>query len=105
MFSSRLNIVKNYKLFSKKSVKLLNYSHDFTTSQINCDSYKDKDNDHLNVSLFSIKKTLKSSNYQFTEGFTNIKTLCPVCDSSSKEDIYINKITGKFPQIPYFSPI
>lgn len=96
MFATRLNYVKYYKIFSKKSVKLLNNSSNFSSSQTNYDSFKDdKNSDQLNVPLFSIKKTLKLANIKFEDNFTNLKTLCPVCESSEKSDVYINKTTGE----------
>lgn len=95
MFATRLSFAKYYKVFSKKSIKLLN-SQSFTTTQINQDNFKDaKDGDQLNVPLFSIKKTLKLANVQFEDNFTNLKTSCPVCDASEKGDVYINKTTGE----------
>lgn len=96
MFASRLNYVKYYKIFSKKSVKFLNSSNNFSSTQISYDSFKDdKNSDQLNVPLFSIKKTLKLANVKFEDNFTNLKTLCPVCESSEKGDVYINKTTGE----------
>lgn len=96
MFASRLSIAKYQKIIFKKSMKLLNGSNNnFSSSQINCDNFKDdKNSDQLNVSLFSIKKTLKLANVPFEDNFTNLKTICPVCESSEKGDVYINKTTG-----------
>lgn len=95
MFASRLGFAKFSKVFGKKSIKLLN-SQSFTSTQVNNESFKDgKDNDALNVPLFSIKKTLKLANVPFEDSFTNLKTSCPVCESSEKCDVYINKTTGE----------
>lgn len=59
------------------------------------------------TSIFNIKKTIKSSPYECTEGFTCIRTVCPVCNvvpgqldpgsqATKKETIYVNKTTGNF---------
>lgn len=49
------------------------------------------------VSVLTIRRTLKTAGVESTEGFSFIKTLCPVCDvADSKTDcsIFINKVTG-----------
>ncbi len=50
------------------------------------------------ASVLTIRKTLKTSGVESTEGFSFIKTLCPVCDfadSKTNASIYINKVSGK----------
>ncbi|XP_058462550.1 mitochondrial DNA helicase isoform X1 [Malaya genurostris] len=58
-------------------------------------------------SLFNIRKTIKASSLENSEGFTCIRTVCPICSSvpgqdtdrsqsMRKETIYINKTTGHF---------
>lgn len=99
MFVHRLLLSKNLSLVSKKPLKVLkqlNVNHDFSTSSSTLSSFKDGSSDHMNVSLFNIKKSLKLANTEFEDGFTNLKTICPVCDPTGKaEDIYINKTTGR----------
>jgi hypothetical protein len=99
MFAHRLFLTKKLSLVSKKPLKIfkqLNVQQDFSTS--NQSNFRDGNSvDHMNVSLFNIKKSLKLANTEFEDGFTCLKTVCPVCDPSEKaEDIYINKTTGKF---------
>lgn len=57
------------------------------------------------TSLFNIKKTVKASPYECTEGFTCIRTVCPVCNvvpgqaesaKAKSKPIYVNKTTGNF---------
>ncbi|XP_065084108.1 mitochondrial DNA helicase [Ochlerotatus camptorhynchus] len=57
------------------------------------------------TSLFNIKKTVKASPYECTEGFTCIRTVCPVCNvipgqtestKAKNKPIYVNKTTGNF---------
>lgn len=53
--------------------------------------------DNESVSVLTIKKTLKSAGVELTEGFSFIKTSCPICDlpdSNVGSSIYINKISG-----------
>lgn len=99
MFVHRLLLTKKLSLVSKKPLKILkqlNVHHDFSTSVSNLNSFKDSNSDQMNVSLFNIKKSLKMQNIAFEDGFTNLKTSCPVCETSdTAEDIYINKTTGK----------
>lgn len=52
------------------------------------------------TSLVSIKRTLKNSPNECSDGYSCIKTVCPMCkplpDSTSNNySIYINKTTGK----------
>lgn len=99
MFAHRLFLTKKLSIVSKKPLKILkqlNANNDFSTSHHSLSSFKDSNDDQMNVSLFNIKKSLKLANADFEDGFTNIKTLCPVCEPSGKaEDIFINKTTGK----------
>lgn len=99
MFVHRLFLTKKLSLVSKKPLKILkqlNVNQDFSTSGPSCSSFKDTSLDPMGVSLFNVKKSLKLANTEFEDGFTNLKTLCPVCDPSGKaEDIYINKTTGE----------
>lgn len=51
--------------------------------------------------VFNVKKTLKATGQTFEDGFTCIKTTCPVCDCDNQvnkltKNIYINKTTGHF---------
>lgn len=105
MFVHRLLLTKKLSLVSKKPLKILkqlNVSQDFSTSGSNLSSFKDGNSDQMNVSLFNIKKSLKLANIEFEDGFTNLKTMCPVCDPSGKaEDIYINKTTGIYPPLKH----
>lgn len=57
------------------------------------------------TSLFNIKKTIKSSPFECADGFTCIRTVCPVCHTVpgspeattvANQTIYINKTTGTF---------
>lgn len=99
MFVHRLLLSQKLSLVSKKPLKVLkqlNVNQDFSTSSTTLSSFKESGSDHMNVSLFNIKKSLKLANKEFEDGFTNIRTVCPVCDPKEKaEDIYINKTTGK----------
>lgn len=102
MFVHRLLLTKKLSIVSKKPLKILKQitaNNDFSTSGHRLSSFKDNSDDQMNVSLFSIKKSLKLANAEFEDGFTNIKTHCPVCEPADKaEDIYINKTTGKLAQ-------
>lgn len=97
MFVHRLFLTKKLSLVSKKPLKILkqlNVSQDFSNFGPSFSSFKDTSGP-MEVSLFNVKKSLKLANTEFEDGFTNLKTLCPVCDPSGKaEDIYINKTTG-----------
>lgn len=99
MFAHRLLLTKKLSLVSKKPLKIFkqrNVTQDFSTSGASLSSFKDTSGDQMNVSLFNVKKSLKLANIEFEDGFTNLKTLCPVCDPTGKaEDIYINKTTGE----------
>jgi hypothetical protein len=99
MLSHRLLLSKKFCVASKKPLKFikqLNVAQDISTSSSSYSSFKDNNSDQINVSLFNVKKSLKLANTEFEDGFTNLKTQCPVCDPSGKaEDIYINKTTGK----------
>lgn len=49
------------------------------------------------TSVLTIRKTLKAAGVESKEGFSFIKTLCPVCDfpdSEKTSSIYINKVSG-----------
>ncbi|XP_055687058.1 mitochondrial DNA helicase [Lutzomyia longipalpis] len=50
------------------------------------------------VSVPNIKRVIKNSGFELEDGFSCIRTQCPVCsnDGEPKETIYINKITGNF---------
>lgn len=99
MFSPRLLLTKKLSLVSKKPLKFikqLNVSQDISTSSSSLSSFKDNNSDQINISLFNVKKSLKLANSGFEDGFTNLKTQCPVCDLPGKaEDIFINKTTGE----------
>lgn len=48
-----------------------------------------------NFSLFNAKKTIKLSATELEDGFTCLRTFCPVCDTQKKDThFFINKITG-----------
>lgn len=102
MFAHRLFLAKKLSLVSKKPLKIFKPVHvtqDFSTSGAGLYSFKDTSSDHINLSLFNIKKSLKLANIEFEDGFTNLKTTCPVCEpTGTAEDIYINKTTGKIAQ-------
>lgn len=99
MFAHRLLLSKKLSLMSKKPLKILkqlNPTQDFSTTNASPSSFKDANGDQMNVSLFNIKKSLKLANKEFEDGFTNLKTMCPVCDPTGKtEEIFINKTTGE----------
>lgn len=68
-------------------------------------SFDFKDDPTLPVSsVFNVKKTVKSSPFECTEGFACIRTVCPVCNvvpgeqngQVKNETIYVNKTTGHF---------
>lgn len=99
MFAHRLLLSKKLSLVSKKPLKFikqLNVTQEFSTSGSMLSSFKDNSGDQMNISLFNVKKSLKLASTQFEDGFTHLKTLCPVCDPTTEkaEDIYINKTTG-----------
>lgn len=98
MFVHRLLLTNKLGLVSKKPLKILkqlNANHDFSTSVSNHNSFKDINNDQMNVSLFNVKKSLKLQNIAFEDRFTNLKTSCPVCEpSETADDVFINKTTG-----------
>ncbi|XP_055534160.1 mitochondrial DNA helicase [Wyeomyia smithii] len=57
------------------------------------------------TSLFNVRKIIKSSGLEFSEGFACIRTVCPVCSAFpesvnssevKKETIFVNKTTGCF---------
>ncbi|XP_055624611.1 mitochondrial DNA helicase [Toxorhynchites rutilus septentrionalis] len=57
------------------------------------------------TSLFNVRKTIKLSSLESSDGFTCIRTVCPVCHTtpgqtedcdSNRETIYINKTTSNF---------
>lgn len=102
MFAHRLFLTKKLSLVSKKPLKILkqlNVNNDFSTPSSSFSSFKDNTSDQMSVSLFNIKKSLRLANTEFEDGFTNLKTRCPVCEpAEAADDIYINKTTGKFPQ-------
>lgn len=99
MFAHRLLLSKKLSLMSKKPLKILkqlNSTQEFSTTEGSSSSFKDVNGDQMNVSLFNIKKSLKLANKEFADGFTNLKTMCPVCDPIGKtEEIFINKTTGE----------
>lgn len=56
------------------------------------------------ASVLTIRKTLKTAGVESTEGFSFIKTLCPVCDFGDKKpvsSIYINKVSGNDDEISF----
>lgn len=99
MFAHRLLLTKKLRIVSKKPLKIFksfNVTQDFSSTSSNQSSFKDITSDQINVSLFNIKKSLKLANTEYEDGFTNLKTMCPVCEPAGKDqDIYINKTTGK----------
>lgn len=103
MFAHRLFLIKKLSLVSKKPLKIfkpVNVTQDFSTSGAVLYSFNDVNSEHINVSLFNIKKSLKLANIEFEDGFTNLKTTCPVCEpTGTAEDIYINKTTGNIAQV------
>lgn len=103
MFVHRLFLSKKLSIVSKKPLnilKQLNANNDFSTTGTSFTNYKDNTSDQMNVSLFNIKKSLRLANTEFEDGFTNLKTRCPVCEPVDVVDgIYINKTTGENPLI------
>lgn len=97
MFAHRLLLSKKLSLMSKKPLKILKQLNpEFSTTNTSSSSFKDGNGDQMNVSLFNIKKSLKLANKEFEDGFTNLKTMCPVCDPTGKtQKIFINKTTGE----------
>lgn len=72
--------------------------HQTRTRREYCDSgVKNLEAASSAVSVYNIKRTLKASGFDFDDGFTSVKTVCPVChkDKDKKENIFINKTTGK----------
>lgn len=64
----------------------------------------DHDTKFEQITLLSIKKTIKGSGNQSVDGFCCIRTECPVCDlptatiknlQPTKSNVYVNKTTGK----------
>lgn len=101
LFSNKLSLLSKKPL---KLIKQLNVTQDFSTSGSTLSSYKDNSGDQMNISLFNVKKSLRVANTSFDDGFTHLKTLCPVCDPSGKaEDIYINKTTGDLTKLYHSS--
>lgn len=99
MFVHRL-LCKKLSWITKKRLNLLKHNvsaqRDLSTTPVDSSNFKDISSDQFNVSLFNIRKSLKLANTEFDDGWTNLKTNCPVCDGSTKsEDIFINKTTGK----------
>jgi len=102
MFVHRLLLSNTLNLVSKKPLKLIKQinvsqqqQEQFTTDNTALSSFKDIQNDPINISLFNIKRSMKLANVQFEDGFTNLKTSCPVCDpNSTPKDVFINKTTG-----------
>lgn len=98
MYAYRNLLTKKLSIVSKKSFRIpkqLNARNEFSTSRHHLSNFKDNEGDQMNVSIFNIKRSLKATNTEFEDGFTNIKTHCPVCEPSGNTDIYINKTTGK----------
>lgn len=103
MFVHRFLITSTKKFtLAKKPIKVpkkIILSNDFSTTNNNLNNFKDISSDHMNVSLFNIRKSLKLANTEFEDGFTNLKVSCPVCECNSTksktDDVYINKTTGK----------
>lgn len=99
----RWNYISKYGQLSKQK-------HDLTKvnkgdgRQNFCSNINLKQPDEGPVSLYNIKKLLKSGNSasEIHEGFTCIKTHCPVCEFDKpakdveKVPIFINKTTGNF---------
>lgn len=69
-----------------------------------CSNINLKQPDESPVSLYNIKKLLKSGSNgsEIQEGFTCIKTQCPVCDfdkqtkKNERVSVFINKTTGNY---------
>lgn len=86
-------------LFSPKQVfKIICKSEDTKIHTFRT-SYSKPENDKFTV--FNVKKTLKATGNSFEDGFTCIKTTCPVCDCVNNvnkltKNIYVNKTTGHF---------
>ena len=92
----RNNLLAN-KLQSKK-VNCL----PFSLSSVKYSNFEKDEEQTTSASLFNIKKAIKFSGLEFDEGFTCIRTNCPICDydgkpakDKKKTSIYVNKYTGK----------
>lgn len=96
MFIIRVVSLKTLQSASKQR-SLINYYSPRQFSFSNA-CYKDEVSSKENPcsSLLQIKRYIKLNNICYQEGPTNIKTTCPVCETSAKtNDIFINKTTGK----------
>ncbi|CRK91438.1 CLUMA_CG005110, isoform A, partial [Clunio marinus] len=83
--------------FSHKIVKYFTIKLRYLKTKVPKNNFKDVNSDQMNISLFNIKKSLKLANIAFDDGYTNLKTNCPVCEGEeNSSDIYINKTTGQF---------
>lgn len=86
-------------LFSPKQVfKIICKSEDKNINNFRR-TYSKLESDKFTI--FNVKKTLKATGNSFEDGFTCIKTTCPVCDCENNvnkltKNIYVNKTTGHF---------
>lgn len=98
--SSLKSFVQNfgYRNRSNNSVINKNVPCAFrTNSQRKYCSEKFKLVENESTSVLTIKRTLKSAGVESTEGYSFIKTSCPICDfadSKATSSIYINKVSG-----------
>lgn len=100
----RWNYVSKYGQFSKQKYDLTSKVNKGDGRQNFCSNINLKRPDEGPVSLYNIKKLLKSGSNasEIQEGFTCIKTQCPVCEfdkptkDCKKVPVFINKTTGNF---------
>lgn len=91
-------------MFHLKSLQIFTFKiHKINVHQIRilrnfCSSNSSTSSPLSDFSIFHVKKTLKQSGISFDDGFTCIKTSCPVCQQPEliQEKIFINKTTGQF---------
>lgn len=100
-FYSRLLIRKQSSIIVQKKCSVPSVSDafprfsgtDFCTSAVESGSLLS-----TTISVPNIKRVIKNSGFECEDGFSCIRTLCPVCpeEGGSRKGIYINKITGNF---------
>lgn len=91
-------LCKRFLFSPKKVFKIICKSEDTKIYNFRR-SYSKLESDKFTV--FNVKKTLKATGQTFEDGFTCIKTTCPVCDCEQNlnkltKNIYVNKTTGHF---------
>lgn len=90
MFIQRLN--SSWAKYNIKIIGKFNRKCKGLGSREYCNYNKNEES--TSFSLYNIKKTIKLAGYNIEDGFTCIKTTCPVCQLKEDTDIYVNKTTG-----------